>query len=142
MFKIPDFRIGDSVWFLNGEDVLTYGVIDAINMAIKTDSAVIYYGIVDGDLVYTIREDDVIKYNMDVPKPKYQVGEEVTYRYLTKTGQGIANGVIEKIEMSFYQDGTYEICYFMDDDPDFWIIEDEVINIVNSIRTIKVEKEG
>ena len=104
MFKIPDYRIGDSVWFLNGEDVLTYGVIDAVNMAIKTDSAVIYYGIVDGDLVYTIREDDVVKYNMDVPKPKYQVGEEVTYRYLTKSGQGITNGVIEKIEMSFYQE--------------------------------------
>lgn len=136
MFAFPKKRIGDTGWFLSESDQLIFGSIVLITMAIKADLCSVWYSFVDEKetIHKAIPESNVVDGDRVIPNPKYNIGDQIDYLYdmKTKDGKGkeskMANGIIDQIEIGIYE-GEIQNRYYVDDEPNFHILEDEVIGM-------------
>lgn len=131
----PKYRLGETAWFLSKTDQLVHGMIQLITITIKRDESNIWYSMIDlSDNQYTVKETEVID-SVPMPKPKYKVGDVVSYEYLsTENKQVITEGVIGRVEVcSFSPDdpSSIEVYYYMDDDMNFYITDDEILGFAN-----------
>lgn len=131
----PKYKIKDRAWFMSKNSQLVYGMVTLLTIAIREFDSNIWYSFVDqlGNQ-YTVEEKDVLDVGYTMPLPKYRVGEEVEYEYLTTSKeQVITVGTITRVEVGIFdKEGTSEIAYYLQDDPDFWVIEDEILGVVGT----------
>lgn len=140
-FKIPDYKIGEGVWFLDDKEHVVYGVVSMFTLAVTKEQTNIYYSVeLDDESYYTIRESDIIPHNKMLVKPKFEPGDYVAYEVVLADKQTeITSGRIDKVEITLYNHTKYEIIYTMEDDPHYWILEDEIIGYVDP--KVVIEKE-
>lgn len=134
MFKFPEKKIKDKVWFYASRSNLLYGMIQSISISITEQKVAVWYSITDEEgKSHVVNEAQVCTSEKVIQQPKFSVGEEVKYKYVDKEKQVVySQGVITQVEFNVYNDCN-ECCYYIDDDNSFWYLEDEIIGYSDSI---------
>jgi hypothetical protein len=129
VFKVPDYKIEDCVWFLDQSDKLHFGKIKMFTLCVTNEKTNIYYGIESNDeMNFTIMESDIIPHNRQMPIPKYEAGDYISYKFITTNKEEVTTaGKIDRVELTIYDRNTAEVVYIMDDDSDYWVLEDDII---------------
>lgn len=142
LFDFPKKRINDKAWFLSQTNVLTFGMVRLITMAISEDECKIYYRFIDEqDVEYTVSEHQVLDDQMVVPTPKYNVGDAVIFEALNDKGEREQKvDIIKYVEIGLYEKGAIEISYVMEHDEDEWVLEDEILHHGEPVTTVKLDK--
>lgn len=138
------YKINDRAWFTSKTGQLVYGCVQLITIAIKEFESNIWYSFVDQyDNQYTVKESEVLDYNLSIPTPKYRVGDEVEYELITKDKEQIViTGVIERIEIGIYDNKDEpEILYYMDDDPNYHVLEYEIVGFLGTTKEAEDKEE-
>ncbi len=132
-FKMPEYKIGQSVWFINPLNQYAYGIIKMFTMAVTEASTNIWYSIDIGDksLVPAVPEGSIMPHNTGILTPKYEVGDHVKYNYTSTKNELVwTTGKIEKVEVIFSTRDKAEVTYVMDDDPNYWVLEEDITGFV------------
>lgn len=129
LMPIPKFKLEESIWFLTEKDLLKYGKIQLVSVAFSLEESNVYYHVVDdSEMNHVVNEKQVVEKTYNILHPKYNIGDIVNYSFTaTNRKRSTTNGTIEKIEIHITQEKTIEIGYIMDDDPDYIVLEDEII---------------
>lgn len=142
VFKVPKVSLGKSVWFLTEQDITLYGKVTMISLAITENHTNVYYSIDVNGKIYTADEGSVVDNYENMPKPKYNIGDEVMFEYLTQDKSKVTTtDIIETIELYFYDKDKCEIQYYMQGDPEFWILEDEILDRMQDCPLLKTVME-
>ena len=126
-FEFPKFRINDSLWYLNEQDKLSHGEVKLITLAISEHECTVYYHI-DNNGSVVVNERQVVDPIIKIPIPKYNLNDVVKYTYATSKDKQLKEfeGTIDKIDIQIV-DKIISVMYYMDDDPDFFVLEDEIV---------------
>lgn len=129
MFAFPKKRMHDTCWYLDEKDILKHGKITLITIVIKeSDECNVWYN-VEGRESGIVNESQILENDLQMPTPKWKVGDDVYYAYLDTAREiAYASGTIAKIEV--HADGTtasdVQVMYIMQEDSDYWVAEDEI----------------
>ena len=127
-FQFPKKRINDTSWFLDGSDRMIFGTVKMISLAVKEDSCSVWYTMLINEIdTIVVKEDQLITQgDLHVPSPKYHIGDAVTYTFLDKKKKlHETNGIISRIEIHI-QDKSIEYAYIMEDDDNYWVMDDDI----------------
>lgn len=145
-FQIPEYKIDEGVWFLDSQDNVVYGIISMFTLAVTKEGTNVYYGVqLNDNTHYTIRESDVIPHCRSLKKPRFEPGDGVAYKiYLANNTEEIVYGKIAEVEITIYDMFTSEVVYTMEDDSDYWVLEDDVIGFADPkyVRDVEPEAQG
>lgn len=141
LFQFPKHRIADNIWFLSDKDFLIHGKIVLITLAISEKECNVYYHVVsDANHNHVITEKQVIDNVINIPSPKYMIKDVVKYKYTAVDNSIItAEGCIDSIQIHI-NDGVIETIYFMEDDLEYHILEEEIVGFSEaSFNSVLVE---
>jgi hypothetical protein len=128
-FKFPKKSIGDRAWFLTNTDTLVFGKVSLITIAINEDECKVFYRFFDEqDNGYTVGEEQVLENQVNVPNPKYAIGDSIIYSDIVEGQQVQFVDTIKHVEIGVYEKGAVEICYVMEHNVDGWIMEEQVLS--------------
>ena len=143
-FSFPKKRIGDNAWFLNDIDALRHGIITLITISINEVECNVWYSIlVSPEDIQCVKEDQVLDNDILVPSPKFHVGDEVNYNYLGENKREYnTDGMINNIQIHINGSNVLEYCYFMTDDEDYWVLEEDIVGYKDNIIDVTKEYGG
>lgn len=130
LFNFPKKQINDASWFVSSTNLIVFGMIKLITVAISEDSCKTYYRMIDdADTEYTIMEEQLLENNIVVPTPRYAIGDGVTYAVTDKDNKADYKiDIIKHVEISFYEKDYAEITYVMEHaDEGDWVLEEEIL---------------
>jgi hypothetical protein len=145
-FAIPEYKIDEGVWFLDQQERVLYGHIRRFTLAVSKETTNIYYDVeLEDESYYVLRESDIIPHNRMLKRPKFEPGDNVAYEVILANKQKeIVSGRINDVQITLYNRQEFEIVYTMEDDPNYWILEDEIIGYaeVKQVAETTEEVEG
>lgn len=144
LFNFPKKRINDTGWFLSKTEVLTFGVVRLITIAVSEFECKTYYRFIDDDDVeYTVAEEQVLDNDVVIPTPKFAVGDGVVYTSLNQEGQHEQKvDIIKHVEIALYEKNIVEISYVMEhDEEEGWVLEDEILCHGEPVIDMRSERE-
>lgn len=143
-FSFPKKKINDTCWFLSETDVLIFGMVKLITIAINEDECKTYYRLIDeAGREHTACEDQVIDNQVIIPTPKYTVGDGVVYTVPIEGGtHAQCADIIKSVEISMYEKGVIEITYTMENNEDEWVLEEEILSFGENVIDITKTNES
>lgn len=134
-FPVPKYKVNDQLWFLNDKDNLMNGTVKSISLTCSEEHASVYYVMETTNKQHVVKETNIVDAYGELTRPKYKPSDTVEYTYSTKDKLSSTVGTITKVEVTYYLDGGCEVCYYMEDDEDYFVLEDEITTLVQDIPT-------